>query len=397
MKFQIKKILEYDINNVAESLNNREIFGPLFKSYRIKNNLTLEQCSRSICSPSFLSKVENNLVSIPDKLIFDLCQKFSLNEDDYLNASTNFDKVTELIIKKFQTGDMRANLLKDGLLDNQALLVEFSNYILDNNRYQAVLAYDKLITYLPSLKEKELILFHLLTAIFLYNNLQTMKAYIILEKIKNKGFNSDIDILIDYYYLKAVILLNYPLDKFELSLVIAKLLNKQLLILHSNLMSLLTLYAVENNLYLSDYKLFINDDDYFHAIKILYNSGFDYALPILKGYSKKNTVCEIIYLVALRLSGKEITKPDNNNPLVKHILELFDFKDQCLKDEDIYQNLHINYLNFDNFQNYFLLKYIAKAASSYYESKNKYKYAYLVLKAVFELFYKLKKRQLVFL
>ena len=74
MKFQIKKILEYDINNVAESLNNREIFGPLFKSYRIKNNLTLEQCSRSICSPSFLSKVENNLVSIPDKLIFDLCQ-----------------------------------------------------------------------------------------------------------------------------------------------------------------------------------------------------------------------------------------------------------------------------------------------------------------------------------
>ena len=246
---------------------------------------------------------------------------------------------------------MTANLLKDGLLDNQALLVEFSNYILDNNRYQAVLAYDKLITYLPSLKEKELILFHLLTAIFLYNNLQTMKAYIILEKIKNKGFNSDIDILIDYYYLKAVILLNYPLDKFELSLVIAKLLNKQLLILHSNLMSLLTLYAVENNLYLSDYKLFINDDDYFHAIKILYNSGFDYALPILKGYSKKNTVCEIIYLVALRLSGKEITKPDNNNPLVKHILELFDFKDQCLKDEDIYQNLHINYLNFVNFQN----------------------------------------------
>ena len=395
MKIQIDRILEYNITDNKERQNSKDVFGSLFKSYRNKNNLTLKQSSRSICSSSFLSKVENHLSSMPSEMIQKFCEKYELNEEDYLKSDANIDDLIDTILECFLKEDIINIKPKEVLPKYYRLLIEYANNVYLNTKDRVISIYNELVEYLPVLSEKELNYFYLLTAIFLFNNLQTFKALLILRKIKTINNEEVVSLLTNMYYLEAKILLNYQLNKLDISILLNKYMELKLSNLYDRLITLLSLYVIENNLTNNEfYKSLIINTHIYKVIKNLYFENFTKGLTLIKDYKDSNIYTASIYSVLNKLNNNAISFKSKHNYFVSEFAKFVKQVSTIDNDDNFYHNLKINYLNLDNYQNYYFFKFVAYYASLYFESKNKYKYAYLTLKEYNKLLNNLKREKI---
>ena len=395
MKIQIDRILEYNITDNKERQNSKDVFGSLFKSYRNKNNLTLKQSSRSICSSSFLSKVENHLSSMPSEMIQKFCEKYELNEEDYLKSDANLDDLIDTILECFLKEDIINIKPKEVLPKYYRLLIEYANNVYLNTKDRVISIYNELVEYLPVLSEKELNYFYLLTAIFLFNNLQTFKALLILRKIKTINNEEVASLLTNMYYLEAKILLNYQLNKLDISILLNKYMELKLSNLYDRLITLLSLYVIENNLTNNEfYKSLIINTHIYKVIKNLYFENFTKGLTLIKDYKDSNIYTASIYSVLNKLNNNAISFKSKHNYFVSEFAKFLKQVNTIDNDDNFYHNLKINYLNLDNYQNYYFFKFVAYYASLYFESKNKYKYAYLTLKEYNKLLNNLKREKI---
>ena len=395
MKIQIDRILEYNITDNKERQNSNDVFGSLFKSYRNKNNLTLKQSSRSICSSSFLSKVENHLSSMPSEMIQKFCDKYELNEEDYLKPNANIDYLIDTILDCFLKEDIINIKPKEVLPKYYRLLIEYANNVYLNTQDRVISIYNELVEYLPVLSEKELNYFYLLTAIFLFNNLQTFKALLILRKIKTVNHDEVVSLLTNMYYLEAQILLNYQLNTLDISILLNKYMELKLSNLYDRLITLLSLYVIENNLTNNEfYKSFIINTHIYKVIKNLYFENFMKGLTLIKDYKDSNIYTASIYSVLNKLNNNVISFKSKHNYFVSEFAKFVKQVSTIDNDDNFYHNLKINYLNLDNYQNYYFFKFVAYYASLYFETKSKYKYAYLTLKEYNKLLNNLKREKI---
>ena len=73
------QIIEKKLNMRKNEFKTKTSFGSAFKTFRKENNLTLEEAAADICSVSYLSKAENNLINISEAYSKKLNERYNLN------------------------------------------------------------------------------------------------------------------------------------------------------------------------------------------------------------------------------------------------------------------------------------------------------------------------------
>src|SRR5690554_6621934 len=136
--------------------------GSIIKHYRKENNLTLEEASDKICSISYLSKLENNMINANDKYIEPILTRLGSTINDY-KEMVNPDNYEE-VVKEW----LNNNLLKiTGLEEGVELKVKINNYLyfVSNNLItESTKLFDDLINFGKTMQPEELQIFIFATA-----------------------------------------------------------------------------------------------------------------------------------------------------------------------------------------------------------------------------------------
>mgnify|MGYP003290533318 CR=1 FL=1 len=157
-------------------------YGILLKRKRMEKRYTLEEVSQGICAPSYLSRIENNLVDVEEKYYISLFEKFDID----------FEK-----LKEAKEQEIYNELLKCYLLENDEEAIELISNALKTGYYmdievELMILYDNIIhglytealNQIVELNEKiqllidtELNFYIFLTALYAYRTTQAIYAY----------------------------------------------------------------------------------------------------------------------------------------------------------------------------------------------------------------------------
>lgn len=241
------------LNQFKHQLNLRKIIpttkneiGSILKDKRKKMNLTLEEGAEGICSVSYLSKVENNLI-VPSDLYLNLFQKkYHLNDEDFINI--NFDAIYDDIIESFIHNKKISYSFNP---DNSDYKTKLCNYIYfinlnkfeDANRY-----FDFINPYLKNFTNKEILLYTLATS----------------KLLKSKGFYKDAFDILSFF--------NEPTSDEKLELLI-----KVEMIILANLISNhpFIMINLEKTINL------LISFSYYHLVEIVKYNYFNYLLQFI--------------------------------------------------------------------------------------------------------------------
>lgn len=173
---------EQKIIKGGSDLDKYKKYGILLKRKRIEKKYTLEEVSQGICAPSYLSRIENNLVDVEEKYYVNLFKKFDID----------FNK-----LKEVKEQEIYNELLKCYLLEEENIAVELISDALKTGYYmelevELMLLYDNIIHGLFSealnqildlnekihlLIESEFNFYIFLTALYAYRTSQSIYAY----------------------------------------------------------------------------------------------------------------------------------------------------------------------------------------------------------------------------
>lgn len=382
--------------------------GSIVRWQRKQKNMTLNEGAEGICSISYLSKVENNLIEPSELILNDLKKRFEI--EDLINYDLErFEKHYELIISCFfNYKEIPLMLFKlyESNTDYKSKLVLFSFYLFKNNLTKAKVIYKDLEFEINKFTHDEINLFYYLTAKMLekegrfYLSLKVLNLTNIIDK------DSKLSMLVDF----KKILLKLTLGRHLQSLIISDDLEKRLLIKnhltrYHNLLKLKLLWSlneydyeyqlreIDRSLYLTRkdkqmIKTFLN---LLHHNKInnstldknLSESVYWYMMALLY-YDQEEDFQKI----------KEIINECNNYktiPIVEQI-EFFINSKYTLDSDSFIRYIRNITTNFEsNYNGYYIMSILFDNASNYYENKNFYKAANLIRKYGKEMLLKLKR------
>lgn len=134
---------------------------PIGSAIKFKRNalkMTLEEASKDICSISYLSKLENNVIVPSDKYVIQLKQRFCIHEE-----STPFDveiyeqRLHKLITSMLDNRSLSSSFLLDigERTDYQTLLLRLGYHVLNQETKESHDAYHKIIPVISSMPDQE--------------------------------------------------------------------------------------------------------------------------------------------------------------------------------------------------------------------------------------------------
>lgn len=382
--------------------------GSIVRWQRKQKNMTLNEGAEGICSISYLSKVENNLIEPSELILNDLKKRFEI--EDLINYDLErFEKHYELIISCFfNYKEIPLMLFKlyEGNTDYKSKLVLFSFYLFKNNLTKAKVIYKDLEFEINKFTHDEINLFYYLTAKMLekegrfYLSLKVLNLTNIIDK------DSELSMLVDF----KKILLKLTLGRHLQSLIISDDLEKRLLIKnhltrYHNLLKLKLLWSLneydyEYQLREIDRRLYLTRKDK-QMIKTFLN--LLHHNKINNSTLDKN-LSESVYWYMMALlyydqeedfqKIKEIINECNNYktiPIVEQI-EFFINSKYTLDSDSFIRYIRNITTNFEsNYNGYYIMSILFDNASNYYENKNFYKAANLIRKYGKEMLLKLKR------
>lgn len=382
--------------------------GSIVRWQRKQKNMTLNEGAEGICSISYLSKVENNLIEPSELILNDLKKRFEI--EDLINYDLErFEKHYELIISCFfNYKEIPLMLFKlyEGNTDYKSKLVLFSFYLFKNNLTKAKVIYKDLEFEINKFTHDEINLFYYLTAKMLekegrfYLSLKVLNLTNIIDK------DSELSMLVDF----KKILLKLTLGRHLQSLIISDDLEKRLLIKNNltryhNLLKLKLLWSLneydyEYQLREIDRRLYLTRKDK-QMIKTFLN--LLHHNKINNSTLDKN-LSESVYWYMMALlyydqeedfqKIKEIINECNNYktiPIVEQI-EFFINSKYTLDSDSFIRYIRNITTNFEsNYNGYYIMSILFDNASNYYENKNFYKAANLIRKYGKEMLLNLKR------
>ena len=179
--------------------------GSELKNIRLNRSMSLNSASFSICSTSYLSKLENNKL-IPNKdVVCKLCEVYKVPEDK-INAILNLkDLLEEAVVCFFKDDSEGLKKIMNSVMELTSVryvLISFIYYIYTLDLYNAERAYKKLLELASSLNDTDLEYFTLFSAIYNYYSGDYLEA---LDNIKMlEGCRNELVILgykIYYFYI----------------------------------------------------------------------------------------------------------------------------------------------------------------------------------------------------
>ena len=208
LKNSLKTLQEkYDVE-INETTNSLAKF---LKRRRNELNRTLEDVSRGICSPSYLSKIENCQVEVDSYYYESLFEKLDLKYENFIKERqvSFFPKIMKYyLLEKYELLEEKLKEMVNGSLycETELELVVLLNNIVSKNYDEAENLIEKIEKVRNTLTKEELYIFSFLITLFLYKTNQTIDA---LEQIKvlihnpyeEESYNIAVtDLAIDIYF-----------------------------------------------------------------------------------------------------------------------------------------------------------------------------------------------------
>lgn len=378
-------VIEKKLNLRKETLKVKNSFGSTFKLFRKTNNITLAQAAENICSISYLSKVENNLINISNEYIVELNQKFKLNylqEDDFNNYNTYMGELVELITN-------HEDLIIKGFVikskDHHAEFLKFIKLVINKNFDEALDIFTSLIEYLDLFTINEMDVFQYLVV----NLLDKVEKYYFLSafvELFNKYYetNAILKLKIAVIYLKALMeIRNHRNFSLIYDGVLTKLINNQMFkeVIEIQKYNLdVNIYHLNEKGYLSlvdkQKHLTNNEKNYFKA-KYYYNDG-NYELA--KGYvknldDKKSYILNVMIDCKLNVFHDEYMKLDISDSKTYFLIILYLNKQKQGFDQSLnFFNKRVNSLNALT-EKVFYLEFFFQEAILVFKKANMYKNA----------------------
>lgn len=285
--------------------------GSALKHRRKELKLTLEEGAFGICSISYLSKVENNLIIPTNKYVDLLEERYDINIDykkDELHQQTINDIIEALFYNLSYQIDQS---LKTGYT-YYAKLYNLSQYIINEDFKQARISYFDLNPYIKNMQDLELSLFLYLTAIILKKEGRLKDAFSILNFYQSFKLPEKLQLLIEKEKLIIACKINnhsYILLNYEQ--ILKTLFNKEYYEITHQIKYHYLLYLSQFKQNNSEHSLFkitsnINENNkkYLKAIYFYYNLNFDKSYYNLKEIYDLNEEFYILYLFTLNKLGK---------------------------------------------------------------------------------------------
>ena len=140
--------------------------GSAMKARRIANKWTLEEVCENICSVSYLSKLENNLVEMSEKFRDELLKKLGLEDYNfhvYARTDNDLSQCLEMILeKRIDTSDIY-EFYKDKLDYQSSIILMVMSYMNDN-LLETNQRYDDLLPYVSQFTDFEVSVFTYINA-----------------------------------------------------------------------------------------------------------------------------------------------------------------------------------------------------------------------------------------
>ncbi len=305
--------------------------GSAIKFKRKAMNMTLEEGSDGICSVSYLSKLENNLIELSDQFLNPLVERFGLESlyDDQIN---HFELDMTEIIEHLTYGtkpvrDMLQDYLKR--IDYQAQLIQMGYHTIFGKDELAWKSFQDLKMYIPNLQNEEFTLFLILSNIHLYHHNQHGEAYEILslapkfEELNQKS----VLLLLKWRLLNAFrmhkmseVFTNYPI---YVNMLVDIEHYDQLQTIRNEYIQFESYYKHPDNIQDSLSKMHTlnkNERDYILAKSLFFHQKYQEVIKLARPYYKKSSQWLILYLISLDYEAKH----SELKVLLNHTDELLD-------------------------------------------------------------------------
>lgn len=177
---KIKK--ENNVVSLSDDVNQKKKYGVLLKRKRQEHHMTLENLCQGICTVSYLSRIENNLVDVEEKYYISLFKKLDIDFNELKEAKEN-EIFTELLKCYLQESDNEAiEIISDALKSNFYVEIEMELMVLYDNIIHCL--YSEALRQIldfnnktKNLMDNELNFFLFLTALYAYRTNQAIFAY----------------------------------------------------------------------------------------------------------------------------------------------------------------------------------------------------------------------------
>lgn len=406
MSINLKKLESYRPEIKLQEIGTT--IGSIVRWHRKQKNMTLNEGADGICSISYLSKVENNLIEPSDQILDDLKKRFELEELLNYDLKRYEEHYSDIVDKLFGYKEIPTFYFKlyETKTDYKSKLVLFAYYIQRHNLIKAKKVYKDLEYEINKFNHDEINLFYLLTSLMLIEEGKYYIALRILNLSNVINVNSKLSMLIDYKKIYLNLMLGKFMQSFNLSEDLEKrLLKNHNLLRYNNLLKLKLFYTVDEYDY--QYSLDkINEQQFLTRKEKELNKTF---LNLLRNQKISKTLLEKNisdsndwYLINLLYFDfledyqkiKEIMNKSSkfgSNPVNQHIEFFLDSKYNM--DSDSFsryiKNISTNFEN--NYNGYYFLSLLYENAANYYENKTFYKTANLIRKLSKELLSNLKR------
>ena len=173
---------ENNLVSFSADASQKKKYGVLLKRKRQERHMTLESLCQGICTVSYLSRIENNLVDVEEKYYVSLFKKLDIDFNELKEVKEN-EIFTELLKCYLQENDDEAiEIISNALKSNFYVELEMDLMLLYDNiihclfseALKQILEFNKIVN---SLIETELHFFLFLTALYAYRTNQSIFAY----------------------------------------------------------------------------------------------------------------------------------------------------------------------------------------------------------------------------
>ncbi|MDO9630063.1 MAG: helix-turn-helix transcriptional regulator, partial [Acholeplasmataceae bacterium] len=157
--------------------------GSAIKMKRKELKMTLEESSEGICSISYLSKLENNLIEPNDLFVCQLRNRLNLKDEEEIDCKV-YREDLDYLIECMLSGDTPNSDLIDKYLnhqDQQSLLIQICYSSLTGYKLAGLSYYEKIKVFIPNLDHLEAALLSLSLSIILYHKELYQIAYDVLK------------------------------------------------------------------------------------------------------------------------------------------------------------------------------------------------------------------------
>lgn len=194
-----------------EKLYEIRPIGSAIRFKRKELNLTLEEASEGICSVSYLSKLENNLIEPGDRFIDSLIDRFDLKETFEIDLE-RFENDKKALISMMLHEQKPDEQIKDHYIcreDHQAFLIQMMYYYLSFDEVNTLKCYNYLRHDVANLKDDELAIFLIISSEILYKEHRFSEAYQLLLLITHHDESQlSISLMVMKYRLKNAFMMH---------------------------------------------------------------------------------------------------------------------------------------------------------------------------------------------